>query len=288
LPEWLRKPETHYEQLHAVKRGLRQLRLHTVCEAARCPNLHECFGRGTAAFLILGRACTRRCGYCAVPHGAPAAPLAPDPSEPASVARMAAALRLRHVVITSVTRDDLADGGASHFALAIQAVRRELPEARIEVLTPDFGGSEEALARVAEARPDVFNHNVETVPRLYPRVRPQAGYGRSLEVLRRARRLAPGLLTKSGLMVGLGEEPAEVESVLRDLREAGVDLVTIGQYLPPSRRNLPVACYVPPERFEAWRRYALSLGFLGAWSAPLVRSSYMAAEMSGRLWEAAC
>lgn len=200
------------------------------------------------------------------------------------MARMAATLQLEHVVITSVTRDDLADGGSSHFALTIEAVRQALPEARIEVLTPDFGGDPEALARVVEARPDVFNHNLETVARLYSLVRPQASYTRSLEVLRRARAGAghartPGLLTKSGLMAGLGEAPAELESVLRDLRDAGVDLVTIGQYLPPSRRNLPVASYVPPEQFEAWRKYALALGFRVAWSAPLVRSSYMAGEI---------
>jgi lipoic acid synthetase len=199
---------------------------------------------------------------------------------------MSATLRLRHVVITSVTRDDLADGGASHFAATIHNVRQALPEARVEVLTPDFGGKKDALALVLDARPDVFNHNVETVPRLYPLVRPQASYLRSLEVLRCSR--APGILTKSGLMAGLGEEAAEVERVLRDLREAGVDMLTIGQYLRPSRRSLPVASYVPPEQFEEWRRYGLSLGFRAVWSAPLVRSSYLAEQIDRQFSGAAC
>jgi lipoyl synthase len=278
LPEWLRKPETHFDQLHQVKSGLRQLGLHTVCESARCPNVHECFGRGVATFLILGNQCTRGCAFCAVPNAARPMPL--DPQEPASVAQMAAQMRLRHVVLTSVTRDDLADGGSSHFASTIRAVRETLPEASVEVLTPDFGGNPGSLERVLDERPTVFNHNLETVPRLYFRVRPQANYTRSLEVLRFARRHAPGVTTKSGFMVGLGEEQREVEELLVDLRTTGVKSVTIGQYLQPTRRNIPVVSYVRPEQFEAWREYALSLGFRRVLSGPLVRSSYMA--------EAAC
>ncbi len=273
LPLWLRKPETHFEALHEVKDGLRRLGLHTVCESAHCPNIHECFQSGTATFLILGDVCSRRCGFCAVPAGKPAPP---DPEEPANVARMARDLGLRHVVVTSVTRDDLADGGSLHFSRTVRALRDTLPEATIEVLTPDFQGDPEAVRRVIEARPQVFNHNVETVQRLYPRVRPQADYGRSLEVLRMARRFWPEMVTKSGLMLGLGEEQNEVECVLRDLRRAGVDIVTIGQYLRPSRRNLPVVSHVPPEQFESWKRLGLAMGFREVASGPLVRSSYMA------------
>jgi len=285
LPAWLRKPETHFDRLHEIKLGLRGLGLHTVCESARCPNIHECFHRGAATFLILGGSCTRGCGFCSVPKGDPPPP---NPEEPENVARMARRLRLRHVVITSVTRDDLADGGAAHFALTVRAVREALPEARIEVLTPDFRGDPGAVARVLEVRPHIFNHNLETVARLYPRVRPRAGYRQSLEVLRFARRHSPNLMTKSGLMVGLGEEPREVEELIHDLREAGVEVVTIGQYLQPSRRNLPVAAYVPPEQFEAWRGYALSIGFRAVASGPLVRSSYLAETVAREATEAAC
>lgn len=274
LPTWLRKPTTHHESVQRIKRDLRRLNLHTVCESARCPNLHECFHRGTATFMILGDLCTRGCGFCAVPKSK--TPPAPDPREPANVARMAAALGLRHVVITSVNRDDLPDGGAAHFARTILELRRHLPQARIEVLTPDFCGNLDAVAVVLDAAPDIFNHNVETVPRLYRRVRPQARYRQSLEVLRFARRHSPELLTKSGFMLGLGEQPAEVEALLRDLRAAGVDIVTIGQYLQPARRNLPVVRYVEPDEFASWQRYALSLGFRMVFSGPLVRSSYMA------------
>jgi lipoic acid synthetase len=201
---------------------------------------------------------------------------------------MARDLGLRHVVITSVTRDDLHDGGSAHFAATIRAVRTAVPQARIEVLTPDFQGDTDAIACVIGARPHIFNHNLETVARLYPVVRPRAGYRRSLDVLRLARRLSPRVVTKSGLMVGLGEDPREVEELLGDLREAGVDIVTIGQYLQPSRRNLPVAAYVPPEQFEAWRGYALSIGFRAVASGPLVRSSYLAEEVAREATEAAC
>lgn len=277
LPAWLRKPETHFESLHEMKLGLRRHGLHTVCESARCPNIHECFHRGAAAFLILGHSCTRGCGFCNIPEGHPPPP---SPEEPEEVARMARDLGLRHVVITSVTRDDLEDGGAAHFAATIRAVRTAVPQARIEVLTPDFQGRAKAIACVAGAMPGIFNHNLETVARLYPVVRPKAGYRRSLDVLRLARRHSPQVVTKSGLMVGLGEAAREVEELLRDLREADVDIVTIGQYLQPSRRNLPVAAYVPPEQFEKWRGYALSIGFRAVASAPLVRSSYMAEEVA--------
>jgi lipoic acid synthetase len=282
LPAWLRKSETHFAALHEIKRDLRSLGLHTVCESARCPNIHECFDRGTATFLILGNVCTRRCGFCAVPCGEPAAP---DAQEPEALARMARRLRLRHVVLTSVTRDDLPDGGARHFALTVEAVRGTLPKATIEVLTPDFQGDPEAIQKVLESGPRVFNHNLETVERLYPLVRPQADYLRSLNVLRMARSFSSKVVTKSGLMLGLGEERREVERLLADLREAGVDVVTIGQYLPPSRGHLPMVSYVPPEEFDAWRTYALALGFREVSSAPLVRSSYMAETV---LREATC
>jgi lipoic acid synthetase len=278
LPAWLRKPETAFVALHQIKRELRRLELHTVCESARCPNIHECFRRRTATFMILGDRCTRGCGFCAVPKARRPAP--PDPAEPERVAQMARALNLRHVVVTSVNRDDLPDGGAGHFAETIRALRAALPGAAIEVLTPDFMGDLDAVASVLEARPDVFNHNVETVPRLYPRVRPQARYPRSLAVLEFAARNGAGALVKSGLMVGLGEREEEVTEVMRDLRRAGVSVVTIGQYLQPTRRNLPVAEYVPPERFEAYRQAGLRLGFAAVFSGPFVRSSYMAEHVA--------
>jgi lipoic acid synthetase len=274
LPDWLRKPRTHFESVHHLKAELRRLHLHTVCESARCPNMHECFDRGAATFMILGNLCTRGCGFCSVPKSRN--PGALDPEEPSNVARMAATLRLRYVVITSVNRDDLDDGGSRHFAETVHAVRGALPDAGIEVLTPDFCGDLESVARVLEAAPRVFNHNMETVARLYRRVRPQANYRQSLDVLRFAKKYRRESLTKSGLMVGLGETPAEVEALLRDLREADVDVSTIGQYLQPTRRNLPVAEYVTPAQFEAYREYGLSIGFKMVFSGPLVRSSYMA------------
>ena len=274
----------HFEPVQRVKAELRRLHLHTVCESARCPNLHECFEAHRATFMILGNLCTRGCGFCSVPKSRHPGPL--DPEEPENVARMAQALGLRYVVITSVNRDDLADGGSEHFARTIGEVRKALPEAKIEVLTPDFNGDLSAVARVLDAAPDVFNHNMETVARLYGRVRPQAGYRQSLEVLRfgktrfgntrRTEASTPEVLTKSGAMLGLGETGAEVEQLLRDLRDAQVDVVTLGQYLQPARRNLPVTEFVPPERFQAWRDFGLSLGFKMVFSGPLVRSSYMA------------
>jgi lipoic acid synthetase len=227
--------------------------------------------------MILGNLCTRGCGFCSVPKASPKKhAFTLDPDEPSNVARMAASLKLRYVVITSVNRDDLADGGSGHFAETVREVRRALPAARVEVLTPDFCGDMEAVARVIEGSPDVFNHNMETIARLYSRVRPQANYQQSLEVLRFAKAYRPSLLTKSGFMVGLGESQDESRELLRDVRDANVDVATIGQYLQPTRRNLPVAAYVPPAEFDAYRDYGLSIGFKMVFSGPLVRSSYMA------------
>ncbi len=275
LPEWLRKSRTHPESVHNLKAELRRKHLHTVCESARCPNMHECFHRGAATFMILGNLCTRGCGFCSVPKAKH--PGALDPEEPENVARMAAEMKLRYVVITSVNRDDLADGGSTHFAETVRAVRARLPDdARVEVLTPDFCGDLDAVARVLDAAPHVFNHNMETVPRLYKTVRPQANYRQSLDVLRFAKQYRPEALTKSGAMAGLGETSEEVHQLLRDLRDASTDVATLGQYLQPTRRNLRVAEYVTPERFEQYRDYGLSIGFKMVFSGPLVRSSYMA------------
>jgi lipoic acid synthetase len=282
LPEWARKGPTHFESLNRLKADLRRLNLHTVCESARCPNIHECFHRGAATFMILGNYCTRGCGFCSVPKASPATrDMSLDPAEPAGVAEMAARMNLRYIVITSVNRDDLADGGSAHFAETVREVKRALPEARIEVLTPDFCGDMEAVARVLDAGPDVFNHNMETVPRLYRRVRPQANYRQSLDVLAFARRYRADVLTKSGFMVGLGETPAEVQELLRDLRAAEADVATIGQYLQPTRRNLPVEAYIEPRQFDEYRDFGLSIGFKMVFSGPLVRSSYMAEMVSG-------
>ena len=289
LPEWARKSRTHFESLNRLKSDFRRLNLHTVCESARCPNIHECFDRGAATFMILGNRCTRGCGFCSVPKGNPARhDMRLDTGEPANVARMAAGMRLRYVVITSVNRDDLEDGGSRHFAETVRAVRGALPMTRVEVLTPDFQGDLKAVARVLDAGPHVFNHNVETVPRLYRRVRPQAVYAQSLAVLEFARRYAQGYLTKSGLMVGLGESEEEVRALLRDLDAAGTDVLTIGQYLQPTRRNLPVAEFIDPRRFQAYRDYGLSLGFKMVFSGPLVRSSYMADAVSREARRASC
>lgn len=281
MPVWLRNGDTHFESVTALKRDLRQLNLHTVCESARCPNIHECFHRGAATFMILGNLCTRGCGFCSVPKGSPQKKeFQLDPDEPANVARMAAALGVRYVVITSVNRDDLDDGGSVHFAATVREVRKALPQSKIEVLTPDFEGNMDAVARVLDAGPDVFNHNMETVRRLYRRVRPQADYRQSLRVLEFARRHSPGVMTKSGLMVGLGETVGEVQDLLRDLRGSEVDVATIGQYLQPTRRNLAVSEYVTPERFDAYRDFGLALGFKMVFSGPLVRSSYMADQVN--------
>ncbi len=281
LPEWARRSATHHESLSRLKTQLRSLNLHTVCESARCPNIHECFHRGAATFMILGNLCTRGCGFCSVPKGNPRIhDMRLDPAEPANVARMAVDMNLRYVVITSVNRDDLDDGGSHHFAATVREVRAALPEAQVEVLTPDFDGDLEAVARVLDATPHVFNHNMETVPRLYRRVRPQADYRQSLDVLRFARRHRPEVLTKSGFMVGLGETPEEVEQLLRDLREQDVDVATIGQYMQPTRRNLPVKEYLTPKQFDEYRDLGLAMGFRMVFSGPLVRSSYMADRVS--------
>ena len=281
LPEWARKSPTHFEALHRLKTDLRRLHLHTVCESARCPNIHECFHRGAATFMILGNLCTRGCGFCSVPKGSPARhDMRLDPEEPANVARMAAQMKLGYVVITSVNRDDLADGGSRHFAETVREVRRALPEARVEVLTPDFCGDHDAVARVLDAGPHVFNHNMETVERLYRRVRPQANYNQSLRVLTFAGKYRADVLTKSGFMVGLGETAEEVRVLLGDLHASGADVATIGQYLRPTRHNLPVADYVRPAQFDSYRDYGLSLGFKMVFSGPLVRSSYMADHVS--------
>jgi lipoic acid synthetase len=255
---------------------LREKSLHTVCEEARCPNLGECFTRGTATFMLLGDRCTRRCGYCSV---STARPLPPDSAEPGRVAEAALRLGLRYVVLTSVDRDDLADGGAAHFAATVRAVRRALPEAGIEVLTPDFKGDRKALLAVLEAEPEVFNHNIETVPRLFPRLRPQGRYRLSLDVLAAVKAMRPGQATKSGLMVGLGETDEEVAPVLADLRAAGVDIVTIGQYLRPTRDHEPVARYVTPAGFRAFEDEARTIGFPTVYSGVFVRSSFNAEEV---------
>jgi lipoic acid synthetase len=272
LPDWIKIKMT---DLHNTKHLLRSHRLSTVCEEARCPNIGSCFSKPTATFMILGSVCTRNCGFCNIGHSIP---IPVDPCEPERVAMAAREMGLRYVVITSVTRDDLPDGGASHFAETIYSVRRLLPESGIEVLTPDFKGDLNALKKVIEAGPDVFNHNIETVPRLYKEVRPQADYARSLKVLRWAKE--SGIeRTKSGLMVGLGETFEEVVEVMRDLRNIDCDFLTIGQYLRPSKSNLPVREYVRPEIFEMYKDIARQLGFKAVASGPLVRSSMNAEEM---------
>jgi lipoyl synthase len=282
FPPWLVKRIPSGDEAGRVRRLVAELGLATVCSGAHCPNQVECFARGTATFMILGDRCTRSCRFCAVTKG-DAGPLRDD--EPEAVAEACARLALRHVVITSVTRDDLPDGGAGHFARTIRAVRSRLPQAAIEVLVPDFRGDTAAIDAVLDAGPDVFNHNIETVPRLYAEVRPEADYRRSLDVLAYARRVGRGLMTKSGLMVGLGERDEEVSAVLRDLRGAGCDLLTIGQYLAPSPSHWPVARFVEPERFKAWEEEARSLGFAAASAGPFVRSSY---EAEGVYQRGAC
>lgn len=276
LPVWLTKRIPSPATVAEVERMMREARLHTVCESARCPNLGECWSRRTATFMILGDICTRNCGFCAIRVGRPHAP---DPEEPQRVAKIAASMGLRHVVVTSVTRDDLPDQGAGQFAATIRALRKALPRATVEVLIPDFQGKEDLLRIVVQESPEVLNHNIETVRRLSPSVRPQARYDRSLQVLRTARAMAPEMLTKSGLMVGLGETPEEVKETIRDLREAEVAALTIGQYLRPTLRHLPVVEYVHPDRFEEYADYARSIGFRYVASSPFTRSSYRAEEM---------
>ncbi len=274
-PAWLKVRAPGGDNYHELKQLMRTNGLHTVCESARCPNIAECWSHRAATFMILGDRCTRRCAFCAVPKGAPHEV---DWGEPERVARAAAAMGLNYVVVTSVDRDDLADGGASLFALTIEALRLEIPGVKLEVLIPDFRGADASLETVLEARPDVLNHNTETVPRLYSVARRGSRYDRSLRLLRRSRQIAPAISTKSGLMVGLGETLDELHAVLADLVAAGVELVTIGQYLRPSRDQLPVARFYTPQEFAALKQEGVRLGLRHVESGPLVRSSYHAHE----------
>jgi lipoic acid synthetase len=274
-PDWLKRRLPAGETFNQVRAIIEAGRLHTVCQEAQCPNIWECYSHRTATFLIMGERCTRNCRFCAVTSGTPE-PL--DPQEPAHVAEAVERMGLKYVVITSVTRDDLPDGGATHFAATLQAIRRRIPQVEIEVLIPDFQGNRVSLQTVLSARPDVLNHNIETVPRLYPQVRPQADYRRSLELLRHAAQAAPEIPTKSGLMLGLGERPEEILQTLADLHQVACRILTLGQYLQPSPEHLPVDAFVPPEDFEIWRKAALDLGFSEVASAPFVRSSYRAKE----------
>jgi lipoyl synthase len=275
-PQWLRKRLPPLQDLAKVRSILSQIQLHTVCEEARCPNLGECFSRGTATILILGRICTRNCGFCAVEHGIP---LSPEEDEPEKVAEAVRQMGLQYVVLTSVTRDDLPDGGASQYAKAIRMIREVDPRIKIEVLIPDFRGDASSLRQVLEASPDVLNHNMETIHRLYPEVRPQADYGRSLDLLQRAKKEVPHLTSKSGFMLGLGEEKMEVLHLLQDLRNIECDFVTIGQYLQPRPDRLPVKRYVPPEEFDEYKRTGEAMGFKGIAAGPFVRSSYHASQL---------
>jgi lipoic acid synthetase len=274
LPDWIREKKLNLASLREVKTLLRQKSLHSVCESLACPNRTECFSRGTATFMILGDICTRACGFCNVTTGRPYAP--PSPDEPRAVAEAAVAMNLRHVVVTCVTRDDLADGGAQQFADTIRELRDLLPDAQVEVLTSDFRGNLDAVRIVAGARPDYFNHNVETVPRLYDYVRPGSRFERSLGLLREVKRHDRTIVTKSGLMLGLGERRDEVLHVLERLRESGCEIVTIGQYLQPKREKLDVVEYVHPSVFDEYRVAGERLGFRAVFSGPFVRSSYMA------------
>lgn len=274
-PEWLKAPARVGENYRELKDLVQRLRLHTVCESAACPNTGECWNQRTATFMILGNYCTRRCGFCAVQKGAP---LEVDQDEPRRVAEACSALGLRYAVITSVNRDDQKDGGAAIFAATIRAIRERIPGCQVEVLVPDFQGSREAMATVMDAAPDVLNHNIETVPRLYKQVRVGARYERSLDMLAYAHKLRPDIPSKSGLMVGLGETNEEVVEVLRDLRAHGVRIATIGQYLRPTPAHLPVLRYATPAEFAAFREAGMALGFAHVESGPLVRSSYHAAE----------
>ncbi len=277
-PEWIKARAPMGEEYERLRGVMRDLGLHTVCEEARCPNIGDCWNRGTATFMILGDVCTRACGFCAVKTGLPRLP--PDPREASRVAEAAARMGLRHAVITSVNRDDQRDGGAGVFAACIRQIRQRVPGCTVEVLIPDFKGDAAALQVVIDAAPDVLNHNTETVPRLYRHVRPGARFERSLELLGRAK--AAGLLTKSGIMVGLGEEPEEVRETVRRIREAGTDILTVGQYLRPSADHLPIVRYYEPGEFAEIKRYAVGLGYRHVESGPLVRSSYHAEEQVGR------
>lgn len=276
-PDWLRVKAPQWERVGNVKEILRDLALNSVCEEASCPNIGECFQAGTATFLIMGPACTRACPYCDIDFEKKPKPL--DPTEPDRLAQAVQRLLLNHVVITSVNRDDLLDGGASQFVRCIEAIRASSPQTTIEVLIPDLCGNWDALEVILQAAPEVLNHNTETVPRLYRRVRPQGKYERTIELLRRARDLAPWVYTKSGLMVGLGEADVEIRTVMQDLRAVECDILTLGQYLQPSQKHLQVDTFVPPQQFAAWKQFGESLGFLQVVSSPLTRSSYHAEQV---------
>lgn len=276
-PEWLRVKAPQWERVGNVKSLLRDLALNTVCEEASCPNIGECFNAGTATFLIMGPACTRACPYCDIDFEKK--PQALDPTEPVRLAEAVRRMNLSHVVITSVNRDDLPDGGAAQFVRCIEETRQVSPHTTIEVLIPDLCGNWAALETILAAQPHVLNHNIETVARLYRRVRPQGDYGRSLELLRRARALAPWVYTKSGMMAGLGETDAEVRQVMADLRQVDCDILTIGQYLQPSAKHLDLQAFITPEQFDQWHRAGMAQGFLQVVSSPLTRSSYHAAQV---------
>ncbi|MCU0566553.1 MAG: lipoyl synthase [Oculatellaceae cyanobacterium Prado106] len=276
-PEWLRVKAPQWERVGTVKETLRDLGLNTVCEEASCPNIGECFNAGTATFLIMGPACTRACPYCDIDFEKK--PKALDPTEPTRLAEAVRRMNLNHVVITSVNRDDLPDGGGSQFVACIEAVRAVCPQTTIEVLIPDLCGNWEALRLILQAKPEVLNHNTETIPRLYRQVRPQGKYERSLELLQQVRQISPQTYTKSGIMVGLGETDEEVRQVMQDLRQVGCDILTIGQYLQPSHKHLAVQIFVTPEQFDAWREWGEAIGFLQVVSSPLTRSSYHAEQV---------
>jgi len=280
LPEWLTirlpKPDT----IQQVEQMMRTARLHTVCESARCPNLPECWSKGSATFMILGDVCTRHCGFCAIKTGKP---LAVDAEEPQRLAEIAKQMGLKHIVVTSVARDDLSDEGSGQFADTIRALHATIPYAIVEVLTPDFKAKTWCIQRVVDAQPEIFNHNIETVERLQTIVRPQARYDRSLAVLRKVKELNPAIYTKSGMMLGLGETHDEIIQTMRDLRDAGVDALTIGQYLRPTQRHLPVQEYVHPDQFKEYQQIGEEMGFLFVASGPFIRSSYNAIEFSRRV-----
>ncbi|QIZ70653.1 lipoyl synthase [Oxynema aestuarii] len=276
-PDWLRVKAPQWERVGNVKEILRDLKLNTVCEEASCPNIGECFHNGTATFLIMGPACTRACPYCDIDFDK--TPRSLDPEEPANLAEAVRRMRLNHVVVTSVNRDDLPDGGATQFARCIEAIRAASPGTTIEVLIPDLCGNWDALETILKAGPEVLNHNTETVERLYRRVRPQGNYERSLELLRRSRAIAPWVYTKSGIMLGLGESEAEIRQVMADLRRVDCDILTMGQYLQPTPKHLPIAEWVAPETFEQWQTLGESMGFLQVVASPLTRSSYHAEQV---------
>ena len=278
-PAWLKVKAPGGAVFNDVRRLLRDLRLNTVCEEAHCPNIGECWDHRAATFMIMGDVCTRNCAYCAVAHGTP---LALDPEEPANLARAVATMEMRHIVVTSVDRDDLPNGGAEHFAEVVRQTRLQSPDTSIELLIPDFKGSETALRIVVEARPDILNHNLETVPRLYRIARPGGRYDRALELLGRARAMDPGMLTKSGLMVGLGEQWDELLTAIRDLRAVGTEILTLGQYLRPSATHMPVARFYTPDEFGQLKDFAEGLGYRHVLSGPLVRSSYHAWQQAER------